>query len=235
MITALAPLGATHMIVLSLAYGDAPPTLQEAAAPDAPPMPQQTVTITAYLKPKDGKKGEPKTLQFEGPVPDVEARIATDLPVAVSKITHHVAALEQLDAELAAEQEKKRKENESKKNSPGVEVTPPKGVKSRTVYPSKTAKAADKSSSRSKAAAKAADTRDKKRAAEEKPTGAAAEALAKVRAAAEKGKAAAEQQATPESDQTVEQPASLEELAKKFEAAEEPAAEAPTASDAVVL
>lgn len=221
MITTLAPLGATHTIVLSLAYGDVPtiPPVNDTAETQSAVVPHQTVTVTAYLKPKDGAKGEPKTLQFEGPVADVQAKLESDLPLAVSKIQQHLSTLDQLDAQLAAEKEKAAKEAESKKESPGKAAPAPAGVKSRTVYPS-TSKKPDVKPSKSPGMKKASEIINK-------PTGAAAEALAKVKAAAEKGKAAAEATATSPAEPAAEPapepeaPASLESLAAALPASDE--------------
>ena len=137
MITQLAPLGATHNIVLVLAYGEiAQPT------PTGEPWPGaasgeaiRSVTVTVHLKPKDGVKGEPRDLQFTGPACDVEAELKDKLPLVTQKLVTHLASLDALDAELKAEQEKAQKDHEAKKTSAANTVRT--GVKSTTRYPAK--------------------------------------------------------------------------------------------------
>ena len=177
MITSLAPLGATHNIVLVLAYGALP-------AGDAAAASARHVTVTASLKPKADKHGESKTLQFEGPAGDVQATLETELPLAVQKLVQHVSTLDQLEAQLKEEQATAQKEKEDKKSSGAT--TTRSGVKSTTKYPNTASSPKPAEPEKEKPAAK------KPAAPAPKATGAAAEALAKVRAAAEKGKAAAE-------------------------------------------
>lgn len=188
MITTLAPLGATHNIVLSLSYGELPP-LKDGTPNPLTLQSTRLVTVTAYLKPKDDKKGEPKTLQFEGTAVDVEEKLKTDLPRAVEMITKHFSTLDQLEAELKAEQEKAQKEHEAKKVSASNTVK--SGVKSTTRYP---AAAAKKESSKEEPAKKEEpkeqpkETKKAEEPAAPAPApsaagGSAAEALAKLRSA----------------------------------------------------
>jgi hypothetical protein len=101
----------------------------------------------------------------------------------VQKITAHMTTLDQLDEQLKAEQEKAKKEAESKADTSGKEVTPPKGVKSRTVYSGKK----DEKPAETKAETKAEETKPEK-----KGKGSAADALAKLKkTAAEEAKPAA--------------------------------------------
>jgi hypothetical protein len=195
MITQLAPLGATHSIVLILAYGE-PPKLVD-------PNPNETqiesegrlqdVTITAHIKPKDGVKGEPRHLQFKGSIADVSREIGEKLPAAVNKIVEHTASLEQLDKDLAAEKEKAKAENTKKIEAAKKEAVKPAlkkfTSKAKPTPAKKPAPAQKKSAARSKAAAKAADTRDKQRTAAKKPADkpadtSAEDALAQLAAAA---------------------------------------------------
>jgi hypothetical protein len=133
MITKLAPLGATHNIVLSLAYGEIPndKTGRESLAGDQ----VRNVTVTVHLKPKDGVKGQPRDFQFTGCAADVETELAEKLPVITTRITQHQDQLAKLDEELKAEQEKAQKEHEQKKESAANTVR--KGVRSTTTYPAK--------------------------------------------------------------------------------------------------
>lgn len=229
MITTLAPLGATHSITIILAYGEIPETGKDGVTPTLGGECIRQVTATVYLKPN--KSGEPRTLQFAGPALDVEKEIAEKLPLAVQKISAHLATLDDLDAQLKAEQEKAQKEHEAKKTAAN---TTRSGVKS-TTHPPKTATAdkpkqsaeqiaaAAKSAARSSSAAKAADTKDKKR-------GSAAAALKDIAAVAAKAKAAATP-ATPLPDHTAELP--LPEPATSPAPAEPTAA--PEASTSVSL
>lgn len=133
MITKLAPLGATHNIVLSLAYGEIPP--DKAGNESLLGNSGRSVTVTVHLKPKDGTKGQPRDFQFTGPAADVESEIAEKLPAITERITQHQDQLAKLDEELKAEQEKAQKEHEQKKESAANTVR--KGVRSTTTYPAK--------------------------------------------------------------------------------------------------
>lgn len=227
MIKALAPLGATHNIVLILAYGEIPKS--EGDTPQLGGESIREVTITAHLKPKDGVKGESRSLQFKGPAIDVEAELAEKLPIVVTKIVAHQDALAQLDSQLAAEKEKAEKEADSKKSSPGKPAAAPAGVKSRTVYPNTTKKPEEKKAETKKATPAKAETK--------KATGkgAAAAALAKLEQAAGTATpspavsmanvpAATAAPAPAESDPLAE----LERLAAQSDTKPAPAAETPT-------
>jgi hypothetical protein len=176
LITTLAALGQKNSIVLTLAYTPPADGVENKLAG----VHASTVTVTAFIKPKENTDGEPKTLQFTGPLMEVEKELAEKLPLAVSKIVEHEDALAALDAQLAAEKEAKAKNNASKAASPGKEVKAPPGVKSRTVYPS-TAK--PKPEEKGKPAAKPAAKVDLSKVKAAAKGGAAA-ALAKVKGAA---------------------------------------------------
>ncbi len=100
MITALAPLGATHNINIALSY-----------------QTDGTVTATALvsLKTKDKEFGGIKPLVFSGPVAEVEAAIAEQLPAAVGKLVAHGNNLAAIDAQLAEETKAKEAEAAKKK------------------------------------------------------------------------------------------------------------------------
>jgi hypothetical protein len=214
MITALAPLGATHNIVLTLAYGGLPPVEKPVDSTDEivqciPPASEsrRQVTVTAYLKPKGD--GEPKTLQFTGPVIDVEKEIAEKLPIAVTKLVEHVSSLEQLDSALAAE--KKAAQEATAKKIEAAKKDAAKPVQAPYVPPKKLTSKQRREAA--KAEKKKPVARSKRQANGAK--GSAADALASLKATA-----AAEIKAT---DAAPQEPAptaepDLSKLAAQFEA-----------------
>lgn len=94
MITELAPLGATHRVVVTLDYGE-------------------QVTATVILHPKDEKKDKQFSFQLAGPAEELNASFAEKLTEAATKITTAKTGLDELDAQLAAA--KAEKEAELKK------------------------------------------------------------------------------------------------------------------------
>jgi hypothetical protein len=112
LIKTLAPLGATHDIVLILAYGELPAGLPE--SPNLGGESTREVTVTAHLKPRSGAKGESRHLQFKGPAIDVESELAEKLPQAVARIVAHTASLDELDQQLEAEKKKAQEETQKK-------------------------------------------------------------------------------------------------------------------------
>lgn len=117
LLVALAPLGESYHVNLSLAYsGD-------------------NVTATIILKPKEHlKNSREKNFQLAGTVAEVEKQIAEQLPAAVNQIVDHTASLtaqaeKQIadeKAETAAEKEKKKPAPAKSPATPAAKSTPSK-------------------------------------------------------------------------------------------------------------
>lgn len=226
MITLLAPLGATHSITLALVYDGvkldtSPPPEGEARYGAAL---TGNVTVTAFLKPLDGKKGEnPRTLQFKGPIAEVEAELVAKLPQVTKVLLAHTGTLEQLEADLKAEQAKAQKDHEAKKTA--AANTTRTGVKSTTHYPAKKAEAKKPAAARSAAKASGAKKIVKRTAAKKpvaKPTAAAATGTAQAALEKLRKTAAAEKKPKVEPAAPSETPElALGALAAGFEAKDE--------------
>lgn len=109
LITALAPLGAKHQLAFTLAYSED----------------QATVTVTAIVKPNEGTKGEPRHIQFVGPLADVEKEIAEKLPAGALAIASHANTLADIEAQLKKEEQEARDKAKPKPAAPAEKKSEP--------------------------------------------------------------------------------------------------------------
>ena len=104
MITALAPLGATHHIQLVPSYDG-----------------NGNVEVSVLLRPKDSKDvGALRTVCFSGPIAEVETELAAKLPETVTKLVTHGNNLDELEKALAAEVEAKKEAASKKAETSGA-------------------------------------------------------------------------------------------------------------------